>query len=109
MDDGILFLCQLENISNDGDMPKESLVKVSRHWYEERMIGINRQYLARGVNEQVDLLARIHHDRTARIGMYVLLGNGDQFRISNVSHIEDGLRYTDLTLGRLEDFYDVAE
>ena len=112
MDDGILFLCELKDMSEDGDMPRESLVKIARHWYMERSIGINRQYLAKGVNEQVDILARIHHERRARIGMYALLGNGEQFRITNVSHIEEDvthLRYTDLSLERLEDYFNVTD
>lgn len=108
MDDGILFICRLDNLAEDGDMPCEKLAKINRHWYEERVIGMNRQYLAKGVNEQIDLLVRIHHDRNVRIGMFAVLGNGEQFRITNVSHITDGLRYTDLTLERLDEFYDVA-
>lgn len=110
-DSGTLYLCELNNMADDGDMPSEKLTRVARHWYQERMIGMSRQYLAKGVNEQIDMLVRIHHDRTAKIGMYVVLGNGDQFRITNITMIvgDDGLRYTDLTLMRLEDFYDVAD
>ena len=43
--------------------------------------------------------------------MIALLGNGDQFRIANVTHAYDSdsrLRFTELTLERLEDFYNVA-
>ena len=108
MDNGILYICRLENVAEDGDMPSEKLVKINRHWYEERVIGMNRQYLAKGVNEQIDLMARIHHARKVRIGMFAVLGNGEQYRITNVTHITDGLRYTDLTLERLDEFYDVA-
>lgn len=92
-------------------MPHEELERIARHWYEERVIGMQRQYLAKGVNEQIDLMARIHHEPRARIGLYAALGNGDQYRIANVSHGKnnDGLRYTDLTLTRLEDYYDVAD
>ena len=111
LDDGIVYLCELNNEAEDGDMPKERLEKVARHWCGMRTIGMNRQYLAKGVNEQIDMLIRIHWDKRARINMYVLLGNGEQFRITNVTPIEDdanGLRYSDLTLERLEEFYDVA-
>ena len=57
------------------------------------------------------MLIRIHYDQNARIGMIALLGNGDQFRIANVTHAYDSdsrLRFTELTLERLEDFYNVA-
>lgn len=117
MDSGILYLCELKDvnelISSDysvGDMPHEELAKINRHWYEERMVGMNRQYLAKGVNEQVDMLVRIHFDKQVQIGMYAVLGNGEQYRITNVSRAidEDGLRYVDLTLQRLEDYFNVA-
>lgn len=111
MDSGILFLCELNDIAEPGDMPKEGLTKIARHWYEERTIGMQRQYLAKGVNEQIDLLARIHFEPQAKIGLYAMLGNGEQFRITNIANGKgvDGLRYTDLTLTRLEDNFDVAD
>lgn len=110
LDAGILYLCQLNDVAEPGDMPREVLQKVARHWYEDRVIGMNRQYLAKGVNEQVDKLVKIHYEPKARIGLYAMLGNGEQFRITNVSPIidDDGLRKSELTLTRLEDYFDVA-
>ena len=112
LDNGILYLCELNDEAEPGDMPKVRLKKIARHWYEERLIGMQRQYLAKGVNEQIDLLARIRYEPKARIGLYVMLGNGEQYRITNISPGTDranGLRCTDLTLTRLEEKYDVAE
>lgn len=112
LDDGILYLCELNDTAEPGDMPHEELVKVARHWYGERSIAISRQYLAKGVSEQVDLLARIHYDKRAVIGMYALRGDGAQFRITAINPMEsdeNNLKYMDLTLMRLEEFYDVAE
>lgn len=110
LDSGVLTLCTLQNTAAPGAMPAERLVPQSQHWYGERTIGYGRQYEAKGVNEQIDLLARIWQDRTARIGMYALLDNGEQYRIDNVQQTwdDDGLRVTDLTLRRLETLYDVA-
>lgn len=120
LDSGILWTCELVNKAEGGNKPSFSLSKKRRHWYGERTVGYGRQYAAKGVNEQVDLLVRIHADRTARIGMYAVLGNGEQFRIDNVAQIVDdgynsgdpdggtGLSYTDLTLSRLEDYYDIS-
>lgn len=109
-DDGVVFTCTLSNIAPNGRKPVMQLKKVGKYWFSERTIGFNRQYLAMGLNEQIDMLIRIPHSRDTRIGMYALLGNGDQFRIDNVQHVIDPdnfLRYTDLTLSRLEDYYDV--
>ena len=65
-----------------------------------------------GEGLQIDLLVRIHYDPRARIGKFAILGNGEQFRIDNVMTAYDSetrLRYTELTLSRLEDFYELAE
>ena len=112
MDDGIVYLATLTDESAPGEMPKQTLTKVARHWYEERMIGFRRQYAAKGVNEQIDMLIRIHWEKRARIGMYAILGNGEQYEITNVSHAADDtthLKYTELTLQRMEGFYDLLE
>lgn len=108
-DDGILQICTLKNKAESGEMPKEALVPGKEHFYGERTVGYGRQYAAKGVNEQVDMLVRIWQDRSIRIGMYVLV-DGDQYRIDNVQHLydDDGLRVTDLTLQRLEELYDVS-
>lgn len=110
-DDGVVFPCRLENQAENGDMPEMVLVPFGKYWYGERTVGYNRQYLAKGVNEQVDMLIRIHHTRAIRIGNYAVLGNGEQFRITNVSMVtdENNLRYTDLTLQRLDENYEVKD
>ena len=110
MDSGTLFLYELKNCGEPGGMPKDQLHKISaKHWFEAAYIGMNRQYLAKGANEQIDLRVRIHYEPAARINLYAVLGNGDQFRIVDASHgyDSDGLRITDLSLMRLEEFFDV--
>lgn len=119
-DDGVLFICNLSEISINGNMPKEVLTKIAKYWFHIDTIGINRQYLARGVNQQVDLLVSIPFDNKIVIGQYVVLGNDEQYHIDMVSHIEDTptsrdskdknfLRRTQLTLSRVENYYDLAE
>ena len=92
-------------------MPQEKLIPRSVHYYGERTVGYGRQYAAKGVQEQVDMLVRIWQDRGVRIGMYILLETEEQFRIDNVQHLldEDGLRVTDITLQRVDDLYDVEQ
>lgn len=123
MNDGLVVLCNLKNLAEPGDMPHETLVPLieddeAMGWsFEDRVIGYNRQYVAKGVSERVDMLIRIWR-APARIGMYAVLTDyedqenpeGDQYRIDNVQHLlnEDGLKVTDLTLYRLEDLYDIS-
>lgn len=125
-DSGTLYICNLINQSENGDMPKEVLSKVNKFWFEKRYIGINRQYLAKGANEQVDLLVRIHGSQNINIGQYVMLGNGEQYRITMVNQGFEqqdytrmvdkkyyktariiGLDYTELTLTKLEKNYEL--
>lgn len=110
LDDGIIKICTLTNDAESAQMPKERLVPKSKHYYGERTVGYGRQYAAKGVNEQVDMLVRIWQDRSVRIGMYAVIEGEGQFRIDNVQHLldDDGLRVTDLSLSRLEELYDVS-
>ena len=107
--DGVLQICELVNQSPNGRMPIDMLNPLSRYWFEIRTVGATRQYLAKGVNERVDFLVSIPFDNDIRIGQYAVFGNGDQFRIDNVSHFDDvgELRRTDLSLSRLEEYYAV--
>ena len=71
LDSGVLTLCRLENTAPDGAMPRMRLVPVERCFYGERTVGYNRQYAALGVNERVDLLARVWQSRA---------GNGQSWK-----------------------------
>lgn len=73
----------------------------------------SRQYEAMGVSEQVDALIRVWRDASIRIGMYAVITQSEMdgvYRIDNVQHgiNEDGLKITDLTLGRMEETYGVV-
>ncbi len=126
-DSGTLYICNLVDTAEPGDMPKMKLQIVSKYWYEDRVVGFNRQYAANGVNQRVDKLVRIALDNSIQIGQYAVLGNGEQFRIDHCSPVQDvnertkivnskyyrqpriiGLKMTELTLSRLESNYDVA-
>lgn len=113
LDAGKLTLCTLKEKEErkPGSMPQESLVPGETCFYGERTVGYNRQYAAMGVNERIDMIARIWQNRAARAGMYALLDNGEQYRITFAQQLldDDGLRVTDLTLERLDKLYDVSE
>lgn len=110
-DDGLLQLCSLDETAERGAMPAPHLRPLCEVYYAQRAIGYNRFYAAMGANQQIDLIVRTWHLPEARIGMYAVLEDKNQYRIDNVQHLLDdaGLRVTDLTLSRLEDLYDVTE
>lgn len=119
MDDGIIKICDLTNLAPDGDMPRDQLTVLDEMYFESRTVGYNRQYAAKGVNEQVDMLVRVWRNNTVHIGMYAVLTNyeeqvnesGDQYHIDNVQHLldDDGLKVTDLTLSRMDELYEIAD
>ena len=117
LDAGVLTLCNLTNTAALGDMASYKLVPVISQFFGERQIGINRAYLAKGADEQVDLLACIWDEGVRpKIGQYAVITkyryqenpDGDQYRITLVQPAmnEDGLRVFDLQLMRIEENYD---
>ena len=108
---GTLTLYHLTNTATKGLMPNPVLVSYASEYYGMRMVGYNRFYAAKGVNQQIDVIARIWRNTDVRINDYVILDDGYQYRIDFVQHVldEDGLEVTDLTLQRLETNYDLAE
>lgn len=111
LDSGILSLYTLQNTSENGRMPVNQLVLQEEAYYKERTVGFNRLYAAKGVNQQIDKLVRIWRNEDVEVNWYVILEDEKQYRVDAVQHLysDDGLKITDLTLSRLESFYDVAE
>jgi len=114
MDAGTLTVCSLTNVADNGAMPVEILTPVASSYYEDRVVGYGRYFAAKGVNEQVDLTVRSWRLPEARAGMYAVLSDGEndgQYRIVQVQHLlnEDGLKVTDLSLARLEAYYELAD
>ena len=114
MDAGTLKVCSLTNVADNGAMPVEILTPVASSYYEDRVVGYGRYFAAKGVNEQVDLTVRSWRLQEARAGMYAVLSYGEndgQYRIVQVQHLlnEDGLKVTDLSLARLEAYYELAD
>lgn len=108
---GKLTLYRLQDTAPKGMMPHEQLVQLSEEYYEERTVGVTRYYASQGANNRVDALVRIWRLDTVQTNDYAVLEDGNQYRIDFIQHTldEDGLAVSDLTLVRLEDFYDIAD
>lgn len=105
-DAGILTLYSLTNTAAIGDKPIEKLVKVGEAFYAERTVGYNRIYAAMGANERIDILVRCYNTDIPYSAKYVILEDGEQYQISVKQKIVDE-DATDLTLVRMEKYYDV--
>lgn len=105
-DMGILTLYDLVTTSTSGDMPIEKLSTVGTAYYAEKTVGYNRIYAARGANQEIDTVVRCYNTDVPYSAKYVVLEDGNQYQISVKQKIVDE-DATDLTLVRLEDYYDV--
>ena len=105
---GECTIYSLENIAAPGRKPTEKLVKIEEAYYMERTVGYNRIYAALGANHRFDMLIRVFNVDFVEDGMYVILEDGEQYQIDIAQKIieQDAV---DLTLKRVEDYYEVVE
>lgn len=104
-DAGLLTVYKLVNVAEAGLMPTEKLVSICTAYYDERTIGITRAYAALGAKQQIDRLVIVYNVTLPADAEYVILEDGDQYRISLKQVQGDAVL---LTLTRLEDLYDVS-
>lgn len=106
-DGGIVTLYALENVASPGFMPTEKLVAKGTAYYAKRTSGINRRYAAMGANREFDFVIRCWNMTELPDGVkYAIPEDGNQYRIDPAEPIFDQ-DAIDLTLVRLEDYYDV--
>lgn len=103
-DAGILKTYSLENVSSPGMMPTEKLVPICAAFYNERTVGVTRAYAAMSADQRIDMLVRCYNTMLPVDAEYVILEDGNQYRITLKQ--KQGAD-VDLTLVRLEDYYDV--
>ena len=104
LNDGIVTIYRSENIADVGDMPKWNLVKTGALRYHRRTIGVQRLYLAKQANAQVDLLLRCQYRPEVKAGnVAVPTQDGEKYKITVIQIPEDIYPpVMDLTLEKLE-------
>lgn len=105
-DNGILTLYALENAAAAGEMPTQKLAEVGTAYYGERTVGYNRLYAAMGADQKIDLLVRCYNTDIPAHAGYAVLEDGTQYQITAKQKIV-GKGAVDLTLVRVEEYYDV--
>ena len=105
-DEGLLTFYELKNTAEEGLKPVEKLVEIGKAYYANKTIGYNRRYAAKGANCEIDKLVRAYNTDIPEKGMYVILEDGKQYQIDSMTEIDDE-DATDLTLVRIEDYYEV--
>lgn len=105
-DGGKVQLCALIETQTPGFMPVQKLRKEAEPFFSYRTGGVTRRFAALGVNFEYDFLIRVWNMSELPEGVeYAVLPDGNQYRVSAEPIFDqDAL---DLTLTRLEEFYDV--
>lgn len=121
-DGGAVKIYRVSEICEPGGVPVEGLYTLFAEFhFEERSIGMTRNYMAMQSNAKIDRLIRIWQDRYIKPDFICTINDGidnvvdgvvvdAQYRIARVEHLDngDGLKITDLTLERLDDLYEIS-
>lgn len=108
-DEGLLTFYNLQNVAPAGAKPKEKLVNLGvTAFYENKQIGVQRLNLAKGGDFSLDKLIRCYNTILPGAAKYVILEDGEQYRIGAANAVvdEDGW---ELSLERLGNYYEVAD
>jgi hypothetical protein len=108
-DEGILKFYNLTNTAPNGAKPIEKLVDLEvSGYYANRTIGVTRLYAAKGSNSRLDKLVWVYNTIVPEAAKYVILEDGRQYLIDAAVQIVDS-DAVELSLVRLENYYEVAE
>ena len=107
---GLIRLYTLEDVAENGLMPSEKLVFKCEYYYSKIVTGVTRRYAALGANRDFNAVIRCwNYEPEAVEGVkFAKDEEGIQYRIDVAEPAYDS-DAIDLTLVRLEEFYDVAD
>lgn len=107
-DGGKVKLYSLQNVAQQGLMPSEKLVLQGEEFCSFVTTGVTRRYAALGADRNYDYVIHLLNCLGIPDGVkYAVLEDGNQYRIDTAELLYDSDE-TELTLVRLEDYYDVA-
>lgn len=110
--DGVLKIYKVDNIAEPGNVPKQGIVPKFDNKaipYEERIVGIARNSLAKQEQSSIEQLVRIPRLNDISVHDVVTLIDGKQYDIYQAQYINDvEPRSIDLSLARLEVAYELT-
>lgn len=107
---GALKLYEVQNIAEDGNMPKDGLVSKYENGirYEERTVGISRFWTAQQFNSTIEMVLRIQRIPNINRNDIVIPNDGQQYVIKQIQLIKDVMPICyDLSLERVDANYDI--
>lgn len=103
--DGIVTVVREVNVAEKGRLPKYEYTEICKSYYAQKTVGMNRYYIAKGQNDNIDMLIRIQHSNDIHPATDKARIDNEYYRITQLQQIidEDGLPMTELSLERIED------
>lgn len=107
--DGIISLYVVENGAENGDQYVEKLSLYNKYKYGNKVIGLQRQFIAEQNNVKIKKLIRIPTvDERINTQMIAVINN-NQYVISDVQYVDNEmLNHIVLTLTDLEENYEIV-
>lgn len=106
---GICQICEITNIGEPGELPKDGLKEKVKLRYEERTVGMSRFWTAMQAHARIDMLIRTPRIRGVNNFDIVLLPDGEQYEIRQIQYPRDVEPPSmDLSLTRLGTKYELG-
>ncbi len=109
-DDGILAVYRGENSALPGKMPVMSLIEKARYYYGYDRIGITRYYQALQANQQIEAIVNVPGWNDIKVTDVIILQEQPKilYQVDMVQpDMDEGLKFQKLTLGKVEQEYEV--
>lgn len=106
-DDGIVKICEVINIAENGFKPKLVLKEKTAAHFGYETVGVIRFIENKKVDNQIEEAIRIYQDRTVRMEDIAVIEDV-QFKIVQAQHKadDDNIKITVLSLERINEEYD---
>lgn len=106
--DGVLTVYSVENTAQPGYRPVEGLVKKVTLRYNEQRLGINRLYMSRQNQTEIERVLRVPRNENISNQDVVITESGKQYQIDYVQSVADVWpSCLDLSLTKVEQEYEV--
>lgn len=108
MNSGVVKIYSVEDSAQPGYQPKPSLTLKLTLRYEEQRLGINRLYLSRQNQAEVEKVIRVPRQDSISNQDVAILENGSQYSIDYAQTVQDVYPLClDLSLVKIEQNYEV--
>ena len=108
--DGIVTICSVENIAKPGYQPVIGLQNKVVLRYQEQRLGINRLYLSRQNQVELEKVLRIPYWEGISSQDVAVLADGRQYRIDTIQNVSGVYPPSlDISLSKIEQNYKTAQ